>query len=128
MFERCKRLIHNLALFNIAAQIWPALDRKKCLESSVSSLINYELKDTLFITQIIYIILAGYYNLAASLWEVCNVRFRMWQMGFDERTVTTFRNLHITEIYSNDDTVYAELSVEMRTKLRNSRSRYVNIL
>ena len=53
---------------------------------------------------------------------------RMWQMGFDERTVTTFRNLHITEIYSNDEPTYAELSVEMRTQLRNSRSRYVDIL
>ena len=72
-------------------------------------------------------VLAGYYHLAASIWESASIKVRLWEWGFNVETITKFKNLHITEIYDADN-VYAELSVAMRRELQNSRVRYVDIL
>ena len=76
---------------------------------------------------VMYNFIAGYYHLAASVWESASIKVRLWEWGFSCEAVTKFKNLHLTEIYDAND-VYAELSVSMRRALQNSRTRYVDIL
>lgn len=52
---------------------------------------------------------------------------RMWELAFDFDTVAKFRMLHIQEV-EQQGMNYVELDHEIRTSLRTSRSRYIDIL
>ena len=65
----------------------------------------------------------------ASLWEISDCKIRMWELAFDTDTVTKFRMMHLEEYSLEQQGLnYYELDVDIRSKLRTSRSRYIDIL
>ena len=73
-----------------------------------------------------YFTLGAFYHLCASLWEVSDVKPRMYQWAFDRDTLTKFRNMHLEETGSQG-IIYHILDHDIRTSLQVSRSRYVDI-
>ena len=72
-------------------------------------------------------VLGAFYHLVASVWETADCKMRMWELAFDFDTVAKFRMLHLQQV-EQQGLNYHELDHDIRTCLRTSRSRYIDIL
>jgi len=52
---------------------------------------------------------------------------RLWELAFDFETIVKFRMMHLEEVFEQGLN-YHELDVDIRTSLRTSRGRYIDIL